>query len=201
MATRFYFTSTTAVYPPTAGDKAASLPVGTDVGDFNQSLAMVTGSPTTTTQYSATTSAITTQQSFMLARHTTPLLFGQTISANTWTVAFKLSESNNAANAFFAPVAYVWRPTTSAVVGTIRDTATTVGVEANGLVQSVTFSGSAVTCATGDVLVLEAWVIATQGSGKNYTVSWNTSETANQVYLQTPQDLRLYETIQSFVID
>lgn len=201
MATRFYFNSITAAYPPTTGDKAASLPVGTDVGDFNQSLSMFTKDGASAVTYNVTTNAITTQQSFMMARHATPVLYAQTISANTWTIAFKMNESNAAANAFLCPVVYVWRPSSGTVVGTIRDSATTVGLEANNAVQTVTFSGSAVTCATGDVLVTEAWCIATQGSGKNYTVSWFSSASGAQVYLETPQNLSLYELKQTFLID
>jgi len=201
MATRFYFNSNTAVYPPSTGDKSTALPVGTDGGDFNQSLSMFTIDGTTSTTYNTTSLAITTQQSFMVARHTSAPLFGQSITAQTWTVAFEIAESNAAANAFFCPVVYVWRPSTSAVVGTVRDSATTVGVEANGAIQTATFSGSAVTCATGDVLVLEAWIIATQGQNKSYTVSWYSSASNNQVYLETPQNLRLYELTQSFLID
>lgn len=201
MATRFYFTNATASYSPTSGDKSTALPVGTDVGDFNQSLAMFTKDGSASTQYTLTSSGISTQQSYMIARHSSPPLYGQTISANTWTVAFELNESNAAANAFFCPIVYVWRPSNSTVVGTIRDTATTVGVEANANVQTATFSGSAVTCSTGDILVIECWGIATQGQNKSYTISWYTSASGNQVYLQTPQDLKLYETLNTFVID
>lgn len=194
MATRFYIRETTSPFAPTAGDKSTALPVGTDLGDSNQSLALLTsnfGLPSVQTDYTVTTSAITTQQSQMMARHTSPKLRAQTISANTWTLAFDASESNGDANAFLAVSFYIWRPSTSAVVGFIRDSATTLGVEFNGTLQTVTFSGSSVTAAAGDVLTLEAWLVNTAGKANTRTITWSIGLVAanTYTYIETPQDL------------
>ena len=207
MATRLYFRETTNLNTnyPTTGDKSTALPVGTDGGDFNQNqdlslLAMfnLVPGPSNLTYSSL---AQTAQQSAMIARFTSPRLRAQTVNANTWTVAFTANESNAAANAFLAVSAYIWRPSTSSVVGFIRDSATTLGVEFNNSLQTVTFSGSAVTAEAGDILVVEAWNVATQGMGTSYTITFTTSASGTQRYIETPQDLAFTSTEQVFIID
>jgi hypothetical protein len=143
------------------------------------------------TDYTLTSLGITTQQSSLMARYTSPKLRAQTVAANTWTVSFEGAESNADANAFLAVSCYVWRPSTSAVVGFIRDSAATLGVEFAGTPQSVTFAGSAVTANAQDVLVLEAWVVATQGSTMTRTITWSTGLLAanTYAYIETPQNL------------
>lgn len=209
MATRFFFrggSPTVAGSPkaePTTGDKSAVLPVGTDGGDFNAILRflMLEDSTSANTSNSYATLAQTTQQSAMFARHSSSFLAAQTISANTWTVVFQADESNTAANAFLALSVYVYRPSTNAVVGFIYDSATTLGVEFSNTVQTVTFSGSAVTAQAGDFLVLEAWNVATQAMATSYNVSWFLSGTTNSLYLETPQNLRFLNYSQGYIID
>lgn len=202
MASRLYIRETTASFAPTAGDKSAVLPVGTDGGDFNQSLALDHETLSTAqTDYTFSTAAITTQQSAMLARHTSPKLRAQTIAANTWTLLFDANESNADANAFLAVSFYVWRPSTSAVVGFIRDSTATLGVEFAGVSQTVTFAGSAVTAAAQDVLVLEAWYVATAGKANTRTITWSVGlvGTATYTYIETPQDLSWF-TFNQFLL-
>lgn len=203
MATRFFTRGVAAPIALSSGDKSTALPVGTDGGDFNQSLALLLTNQATQTDYTYSSLAQTAQQSAMIARHSSAALRAQTINANTWTLLFEGDESNAAANAFLAVSVYVWRPSTSAVVGFIRDSATTLGIEFNASQQTVTFSGSAVTAAAGDILVLEAWNVATQGMATSYTITWSVGRVATNVnsYLETPQDLSFLEFSQAFIID
>lgn len=204
MATRLFFRETTNLNTdyPTSGDKSTVLPVGTDGGDFNQSqdlsLLNAAGAATNLTYSSL---AQTAQQSAMIARFTSPRLRAQSVDANTWTVVFTGDESNNAANAFLAVSVYIWRPSNSSVVGFIRDSATTLGVEFNNSLQTVTFSGSAVTAEAGDILVVEAWNVATQSMATSYTITFTTSASGTQRYIETPQDLAFTSNEQVFIID
>ena len=115
----------------------------------------------------------------------------QSVSANTWTVYLRDIESNAFANAYLAISAYVWRPSTSSVVGYIRDSTTVIGSEwtTNNNAVTYTFSGSAVTAQHGDVVVFEIWYSATQGKSTAYTVSILFDLTS---YVSTPQDLSFY---------
>lgn len=207
MATRLHFRSMTtgtagkALTFPTTGDKSTALPVGTDGGDFNQSQDMTKDNAAAAVGLTYSTLAQTAQQSAMIARFSSSKLRAQTISANTWTVAFTGSVSNANANAFLAVSLYVYRPSTNAVVGFIRDSATTLGTAFAGTLQTVTFAGSAVTAAAEDFLVLEAWNVATQAAGKSYTVTFNTSVTATPRYVETPQDLSFLDIEQGYIID
>lgn len=210
MATRLFFGSLItggAGKPqtfPTAGDKSTALPVGVDNGDgINQSQEMVLQNPTGANGATlvSTSAATTSQQSTMIARFSSSKLRAQTINANTWTIAFIGNESNAAANAFLAVSVYVYRPSTNAVVGFIRDSATTLGVEFANTLQTVTFAGSAVTCQAEDFLVLEAWNVATQGMATSYTVSFTTSVVSSPKYLETPQDLSFLDIEQGYIID
>ena len=203
MATRLFFRETTNLNTsyPTAGDKSAVLPVGTDGGDFNQSqdLSLLNNGVATNLTY--TQLAQTTQQSAMIARFTSPRLRSQTINANTWTIVFTGDEANAAANAFLGLSVYAWRPSTSAVVGFVRDSTTTLGVEFNNTLQTLTFSGSAVTVESGDILVAEVWNVATSSMATSYLITFTTSNTANPRYLETPQDLAFTGSEQVFIID
>lgn len=205
MATRLFTRGTTAPIGLTTGDKSTALPVGTDGGDFNQNLALLRTNQATQTDYTYASLAQTAQQSAMIARHSSGELKAQTINANTWTLLFEGNESNGAANAFLAVSVYVWRPSTSSVVGFIRDSATTLGVEFAGANQTVTFAGSAVTVQEGDILVLEAWNVATQAMATSYTITWSVGRVGTNIdtYIETPQDLLFLskEQVQVFIID
>lgn len=211
MATRLFFRSLAtgaagkALTFPTTGDKSTALPVGFDGGDFNQSQDMILVNSTVAsgTQLSYATDARSTQQSAMIARFSSPKLAAQTVAANTWTIRFAAFESNANANAFLAVSAYIYRPSTNAVVGFIRDSATTLGVEFGTTLtaQTVTFAGSAVTANAEDFLVLEMWNVATQSASKSYTVRIDTSGTTIPTYLETPQDLIFLDREQGYIID
>lgn len=204
MATRLFTLPTTAKILLSAGDKSAALPVGFDRGDFNENLSLSTStSLAATTSFVYTTEGINTLQSALMARHASAPLKSQTVNANTWTLSFIGQESNNAANAFLAVSFYLYRPGTDSVIGYIRDSATTVGVEFSGAVQTITFAGSAVTAQAGDILVLEAWNVATQGNVTARDITWSVGRTGGvDTYIETPQDLVFTkEKYQFFVTD
>lgn len=203
MATRLYTRSATAPILLSSGDKSVALPVGIDRGDFNQDLALLLTTQATQSDYTFTTNGQAVQNSGMIARHSSAALRAQTINANTWTLLFEGNESNAATNAFLAISFYVYRPSTDSVVGFIRDSATTLGIEFDASQQTVTFSGSAVTCQAGDVLALEAWPVATPGMATAYTITWSVGRVATNVdsYIETPQDLAFLDTEYGYIID
>jgi len=192
MATTLYLRNTTSTYAPTAGTKSAVLPNGTDRSlTANDSLSLLSTAGESDTTVSITTAAQTAQQSGRFARFASERLSAQSISANTWTVYLRDIESNAFAYAYLAISAYVWRPSTSAVVGYIRDSTTVIGSEwtTNNKAVTYTFSGSAVTAQLGDVVVFEIWYSSTQGKSNAYTVSILFDLTS---YVSTPQDLSFY---------
>lgn len=194
MATRLYFANTSGTIILPTGDRSAVLPAGTDRGDFNQNLALRLQGTGTQANFTVTTATITTVQSAMMARHVSSGLAAQTINANTWTLQFEGQESNAAANAYLAASIYAWRSSTTGVVGYIYDRTGLLGVEFNGLPQTVSITGSGVTVAEGDALVFEAWYITPgQGNTTTRTITWSINNIGASpdpyAYLETPQDL------------
>jgi hypothetical protein len=189
MATRFYFRDVISDYAPTAGTKSLVLPDGTDnsltVND-DQSLLLIQGSSDTTV--SINTLAQTTRQSGRFARFTSNILESQTIAANTWDFTLRNRASNSAAAAYKAGSIYVWRPSTSTVVGYIYDSSNEIGPvwTTNFTNDSTNITGSSVVVETGDVLVIEVWYTAAQTKAKTYSneIQYNLSS-----YIETPQDL------------
>jgi hypothetical protein len=199
MPTRFFFATDVSALTPTSGTKSAVLPDGTNnslTANDNQSLLLAANSAANTVDIS--TLAQTTRQSGRFARFTSGALLAQTVSANTWTINIDTRESNNAADAYLALSIYVWRPSTSAVVGYIYDSTAEIGAEWTNNLATVTYtvSGSAVTAQAGDVVVIEVWYTAAQAMSTSYTnqVRYNTSSQ----YLETPQDLAFVPTSRYF---
>jgi len=202
MPTRFYFNGNVENNRSPAASQSTALPNGTNVTN-NRSV--TTGSspnldkclldPNTgfsDVRLAITTAAQTARQSGRFGILTTTRLAAQTIPAQTWTIRSYYSESNNNANAFLAAVLYVWRPSSSSIVGTIYDNNAQLGTEwttAGGYITS-TFSGSSVTAQDGDVLVLETWYTAIQGKAASYTVAMWYDETE---YLDSPANITLLE--------
>lgn len=125
-----------------------------------------------TTSY--TSLAQTTQQSAFQG-HVFISLGAGTFGAGTWSFAVYQSESNNSANTYMGVSIYVWRPSTSAVVGYIYDNNVQLGAEASAGTTSITFSvtGTNVTSQNGDVLIIEFWQTAAQGASMSYTNGFN----------------------------
>jgi hypothetical protein len=188
MATRFYFRNVVSDYAPTAGTKSLVLPNGTDnslTANDNQSLLLTQA---TDVQVNITSLAQTARQSGRFARFTSDRLAAQTISANTWNYTLRNRASNSAAAAYKAGSIYVWRPSTSTVVGYIYDSSNEIGPlwTTNFTNDSTSITGSSVVVEAGDVLVIEVWYTAAQTKAKTYSneIQYNLSS-----YIETPQDL------------
>ena len=177
--TRYYPITTETTTPaigPT-GEQSAVLPTGTTVTSPVKRYAQLdTTKDTANLQFfgssgSFATTNITTRQTGFTG-YGYYELGAQTIPAGTWSVAVRGDQSNAAANAFFCLSIYVWRPSTSTVVGRIYDSTTELSTELSSTLQSrlASVSGSSVVAANGDVLIVELWYSATQGSSKSYNV-------------------------------
>ena len=173
MPTRLFLRNLTSDPTPTAGEKSTALPVGTFSGNSGTAETRSLSEAKGAAQTSITLASLsqTAHQDNYLARFSSIPLAAQAIPAQTWTLAVATSEGNAQANSFTIGSIYVWRPSTNAVVGFLYDSDTAVGVEwlatEDGQVLSLT--GSAVTAADGDILVLEFWRHATQGMAAVYT--------------------------------
>jgi hypothetical protein len=192
MATILYFRDIVSTNAPTAGSKSIALPNGTDNSvTTNDNQSMLLDQHATETTVSITTIAQTARQSARFARFTSEVLATQTISANTWNYQLRNRHSNNSANAYKAGSIYVWRPSTSSVVGYIYDSSAEIGTRwtTNFTNDNSTITGSAVSVLEGDVLVCEVWYTAAQTKAASYTVEiqYNTNS-----YIETPQDLTFF---------
>lgn len=100
-------------------------------------------------------------------------LGAQTIPAGTWSVSTTLNEANLAANVFAAVSVYVWRPSTTSVVGRIYNVQAQLGVEPNTAAANrtshFTFSGSSVTTQNGDYLIFELHATMVPSMATAYT--------------------------------
>ncbi len=139
-------------------------------------------------------------------------LFQTSIAANTWTYNFAAAEGSTFTN---FPVSgtnqpvrvncYVWRPSTSAKIGTILDgnTASTVTEGTNNQIRSqhTTFTGAAVaSMQNGDVIILEIWFIVTPQvsfactfyyDGTTVNTTAGSTVTNHASFLETPETLTL----------
>ncbi len=194
MATRLYWRSDASSPDSPGSSQSAVLPIGTNnslAGGENQAMLEIEGSVTETTIIN--TLAQTARQSGYFGIFTSEPLAAQTISAQTWQVVLRRRESNAAANAFLAASIYIWRPSTSSVVGFIFDNNAQQGAEWGTTFATITYNlaGSSVTCADGDVLVIEPWYTAAQGMGTTYTVEIQYNNLLFS-YLDSPQTLTFY---------
>jgi hypothetical protein len=199
MATRLYFRDVTSVDAPTAGSKSTALPNGTDnslTANDSQSLLLTTGG--SNVQVDITSLGQTARQSGRFARFTSDALAAQTISANTWDYTLRNRTSAAASNAYKAGSIYVWRPSTSSVVGYVYDSNAEIGTPwtTNFTNDSSNISGSSVTATNGDVLVCEVWYTAAQDKAKTNTVSIQYNVDS---YIETPQDLTFFEPPKEFI--
>jgi hypothetical protein len=192
MATRLYFRDETSSNAPTAGSKSTALPDGTDnslTENDSQSLLLAQGTSNTTV--TITTLAQTTRQSGRFARFTSEPLASQTISANTWDYTLRNRTNNISSNTYKAGSIYVWRPSTSSVVGYVYDSNAEIGSvwTTNYTNDSSNISGSSVTASQGDVLVIEVWYTSAQSKAKSFVVDIEYNVNS---YIETPQDLTFF---------
>jgi hypothetical protein len=119
------------------------------------------------------------QKHFIRFFATTTFDVNQTVGGGTWTFNGGQAESSTAANFGLDGVCiYVWRPSTGAVVGYVKDVTLDLiaapGSEA-GVTETVshwTFTTSAVSALAGDVLIAEVWQTNAQGSTTARTVDF-----------------------------
>ena len=170
---RLYLRALTSPDTPTLGTHSSVLPVGTFKGNSGTgfedlSMSSIIGASQTTK--TLTSIAQTAHQDNYIARFTSSSLAAQTIPAGTWTFALQTSEANNNANSYIVGSLYIWRPSTSSVVGYVYDSDTPLGTEWGGTTTGrvVTVTGSSVATQSGDVLVFEMWRHAAQAANTGY---------------------------------
>jgi hypothetical protein len=130
---------------------------------------------------SASTSATTSAQAGFMGMWATPPLSGaHTLGGGAETLAINIGayESNLSANVDWRAHAYVWRPSTGAVVGDLcafatspSDSALEPTAASSIQVATLTLPLSSVAAADGDVVVVELWASLTQDAASSYTVS------------------------------
>ncbi len=178
--TRYYpvVSSTTRGANEPSAEQSASFPWGTNVttyvnGPRYLALAPAAVTPVVTALVGWNSLAQTARQSAFIG-HLHYRLGAQTIPAGTWSFAAAVTESNAAANSFYGLSIYVWRPSTSSVVGTIYDSQVQVGTEwpATTLSSLGSVSGASVTTQNGDTLIVEFWQTSTQAMGTAYLQQW-----------------------------
>lgn len=208
MATRLYFHATTSGLSnlPTSEQSSLTVNKSADAQTVNRSMDTTIG--TSQTSVALTSNATTSQQVYYFTRFVSEELSGiSSITAQTWTYNFAVQCSNAQArfpvsSGAVPVVVYVWRPSTSAVVGTIFDsTAGSCGIASAETGFNVTFSGSSVaSVADGDVICIEIIFRPTQTLATAYTDTFyydgttvnstnNTGVSNHASFLETPQNL------------
>jgi len=198
VATKLYLRDAAPANDPGETENSTALPVGTfkDGAFAPESLSTTKG--TVAIQRTLASLSQTAHQDVFWTSFSSAALAAQTIDANTWTIAARVAEGNNAANAFTILSVYVFREP-STIVGFIYDSDTPLGNEWNGGLSGrvATFSGSAVTASASDYLVLEFWAHSNQSMAMSYdyrlrydgTVDATEGGGGDASYLETPQNL------------
>lgn len=162
MATKLYLRWLTPTTAPTSGEKSTVLPVGTFHDASVSDAKLDTAIGTNATTYNIWTSlAQTAHQDEYLARFSSDSISAQTFGSGTWTIAWGGYESDGGANARLVCSLYIWRPSSTSVVGFIYNSDTQLGTEWSTSTttagRTATFTGANVTSNAGDILVLEVW--------------------------------------------
>jgi hypothetical protein len=132
--------------------------------------------------HAGTSAASTATQSGLMGRFVSkPLSGAQTVGGGTMILNVAENEGNLASNFWISALhVFVWRPSTNALVGTVRDSGGTSlgGTEPTSAssVQVTHITGitsSAVSAQTGDVIVVEVWARFTQSMGTAYASSFH----------------------------
>lgn len=214
MATKLYFHDAAPADDPGETERSSVLPAHSDNNDLGiavKSMDTVIGSSQVGVN-GGSISTLNVQDNFFTS-FSSPALAAQTITAQTWTVAVEVSEGNAAANSFIVCSLYVFRPSSTSVIGFIYDNDTPIGSEwpaaaTQGVV--TTFGGSEVTAAADDILVFEFWRHGEQGMAMVYTqsldydggtdVTQGTGVTDAASFIETPQDINFAVTRRIFNI-
>jgi hypothetical protein len=179
MATRLYFhNATTSVSGtlPTTEQSAATADVTATGANTNRVMDTIIGSGQTS--INITTSASTNARNNFLRRFVSPPLVGdQVVGGGNMILNAADQESSTNANFWINSLCvYVWRPSTGAKVGNVRDAAgTSLGgsePSTSNSMQVTHITGittSAVNALNGDVVVCEIWTRTTQSQATAYT--------------------------------
>jgi len=192
--TKLYFhnatSSVSGTLPTTKQGAYTTALVSVDAYTVNRSMSTTIGT-SQTTQQSPTMSS--TNKTVYFTKFVSDTLTSTSIAADTWNYAFAAQESAATGN---FPVTttgavnvtvYVWRPGTGTKIGTIMDgnssgTGFTEPSSTN-TEKSVfgTFTGSAVTCQAGDVIIMEVYfaTAATSAGFVSFFYFDGTTETNN----------------------
>lgn len=181
MATRLYFHNAANSLPGTfpAGEQSAAAVTGTSTATGANTLRTMNPAIGSTQASLAVTTAASTvaQNNFMGFFCSRPLQGNQTVGGGTMILNGAENESNASANWWINSLnIYVWRPSTGARVGVVRDAAGTSlgGLEptatGNNQVSHITgITSTAIAALSGDVIICEIWIRATQGAAMSYT--------------------------------
>lgn len=144
------------------------------------------GGPGNITNRTVTSLGNTNPQSHYFGRFVSRPLAGQTIPPQSWNYAAMVGETSANAKTFFAPVMYVWRPSNNTVVGYIFDGSIVDTNEWPAAVATGTrnIAGASVPVQDGDVLVVEAWGVATQLAGSPYLQTWRITDNSSKIASQ-----------------
>ena len=179
MPTRLYFHNATSTLAGTfpAGEQSSVTANVTATGAATMRV-MNTNIGAGQTSINITTSASTAARNNFLRTFVSPPLVGdQVVGGGTMILNTADQESNLSANFWVNSLnVYVWRPSTGALVGTIRDAG---GVSLGGTEPSAANStqvthitgitSTAVNALNGDVVICEVWTRSTQASATAYT--------------------------------
>jgi len=205
MATRLYLRNLTPTDSPGETERSAVLPVvgGRDAGIAIKALNTAKGAAQVSITYNSFANADHNDDFF--TSFSSDALAAGDVTAQTWSLGIAFSEGNAAANSGLVISLYVFRPSSSSVVGYVRDSDSQLGPEwgatEDGIVAS--FAGSAVSgVQDGDILVLEVWRHTNAQSmsvayaqtcyfeGTTDVVDATTTNAAS--YIETPQTLAFF---------
>lgn len=227
LTTKFYLHNASRAAPPSGSlptTEQSTLSANQNLDSQSNNHSMNTTVGTSQASFSVTVSSSSTLNYF-IGKWVSDLPINQTsIAANTWTWDFAVKQSDTGTNADFPTDnatftktyvnLYVWRPTTTAIVGKVLDGLTGTTYHFAGSSEGTeagTFTGSAVSGITAgtDVLVFEAWANASNGSISSDILSFyfdgTTDPTATSgtaissaaSFISTPENISLGTTSSS----
>lgn len=209
MATRMYlhdaaYDTSGGTYP--AGEQSSGTATQTAAG-ANTLRQMNTTIGTAQTSVGLASTAQTAAQRSFYRMFASPKLSGaQTVGGGGNSLLNTAdAESNVAMNHWIdSAVAYVWRPSTGAVVGFLIDTVSAAGTEPtaanNEQVSHIAGATTGVSAADGDVVIVEIWAEFAQGMATSYTgtvyydgttenVTENAAVSNHASFFEVPQNL------------
>ena len=191
MTTRLYFHDAVSTLSGTlpSGEQSTRTPDWTATGGATNRT-MDTNIGAAQASRSGTTLSLATQQDGLLGMFISPPLdTAQTVGGGNMTLNVADDENGSGANFWVDSLnIYVWRPSTGAKIGTLRDAADLGGTE-GGTSETVThitgITSTGINALAGDVIVCEVWARSVQSFASSYTVTFyydgtteNTTENA-----------------------